>query len=122
MNRTLITVTLATLVVATTATTATADQGCTTGTYQGAPVDICPAPIPDPTNCYTGWYQGAPIEVCMPTGATLPEGSTMNGLPVVIHHSTTIIEVAAVVETPVDAPVAEPAPAPAVTVRTYFHK
>jgi hypothetical protein len=62
--------------------------GCVTVDYQGAPADLCPEPVPDPTNCYTGDYQGAPIEVCMPTGQTLPEGTTIGGEPVVIHNAT----------------------------------
>ena len=46
------------------------------------------SPASAETDCYVGTYQGAPIEVCMPTGATLPQGTTMaNGDPVVIHVS-----------------------------------
>jgi len=97
---------VAALVVVATPSNASAADGCETVDYQGAPVDVCPVPIPDPTNCYTGQYQGAPVEVCMPTGATLPEGSTIDGEPVVIH-------VAAEYVPPSDPPATTVAPAPA---------
>ena len=66
---------------------------CYTADYQGAPIDVCPEPVPDPTNCYTSWYQGATEEVCMPTGVTLPEGTTYHdgtpwaGQPILIHNA-----------------------------------
>ena len=66
---------------------ASAETECYTGTYQGAPIEVCPPPIPDPTNCYTGWYQGAPQEVCMPTGWVPGADWTFNGEPLVIHVS-----------------------------------
>ena len=66
---------------------AAATDECYTGQYQGAPIEVCPPPIPDPTNCYTGWYQGAPQEVCMPTGWVPGADWTFNGQPLVIHVS-----------------------------------
>jgi hypothetical protein len=72
---------------------------CYTGWYQGAPIEVCPPTIPDPTNCYTGWYQGAPQEVCMPTGWTF------NGQPLVIHVSKDYVAPVTVVEVAVAAPV-----------------
>lgn len=84
---------------------AAADEGCTVGDYQGAPVEMCPVQEPDPTNCYTGDYQGAPIEICLPTGEQLPEGSTYNGEPVVYHVSKDYV--APVVDA---APIEEAAP------------
>ena len=90
---------------------ASATDECYTGTYQGAPIEVCPPPIPDPTNCYTGWYQGAPQEVCMPTGWVPEADWTFNGQPLVIHVSKDYVapvadevapvEVAVVVEAPV---------------------
>ena len=69
------------------ASPAAATDECYTGTYQGAPIEVCPPPIPDPTNCYTGWYQGLPQEVCMPTGWVVLPSDTINGEPLVIHVS-----------------------------------
>ena len=103
--------------------TASASDGCYTGDYQGAPIEICPEQEPDPTNCYTGEYQGAPIEVCMPTGSTLPEGSTFNGQPVVIQNSVNYVP--PVVESPLAAEeqVAVVALSPQrVTIGTFFNK
>lgn len=77
-------------------TGAPATAGCEIVEYQGAPIEVCPVPVPDPTNCYTGWYQGAPIEVCLPTGESLPEGSTFNGEPVVFHVSAEYVAPVAV--------------------------
>lgn len=62
-------------------------NGCYVGDYQGVPIDVCPPPVPDPTNCYTGWYQGAPEEVCMPTGWEPDPTWTYNGEPIVMHVS-----------------------------------
>ena len=62
---------------------ASAQTDCYTVDYQGAPLEVCPPPIPDPTNCYTSDYQGAPIEVCMPTGWV----PTAFDEPPVIHNS-----------------------------------
>ena len=69
------------------ASPAAATDECYTGTYQGAPIEVCPPPIPDPTNCYTGWYQGLPQEVCMPTGWVVLPSDMINGEPLVIHVS-----------------------------------
>jgi hypothetical protein len=79
--------------------------GCYTGDYQGAPIDVCPTPEPDPTNCYTGDYQGAPIEICMPTGWTPDPSWTYQGAPIVMHVSKDYVP-----------PVVEPAAPPAATV------
>lgn len=79
-----------------------AEEGCTTGEYQDAPIEICPQPEPDPTNCYTGDYQGAPIEICMPTGWTPDPAWAYQGEPIQMHESkdyvapTTVPEVAVV--------------------------
>jgi hypothetical protein len=105
---------------------ASAEEGCTTGDYQGAPVDICPVPIPDPTNCYTGDFQGAPIEVCMPTGWVPDPTWTYNDEPIVMHVSKDYV--APVVEEVV--PVTEVATqaythqelVDLVTIGTYFYK
>ena len=52
--------------------------------------------------CTIGDYQGAPIEICLPTGEQLPEGSTYRGEPVVYHVSkdyvAPVVEVAPVQE------------------------
>ena len=69
------------------ASPAAATDECYTGEYQGAPIEVCPPPIPDPTNCYTGWYQGLPQEVCMPTGWVPEADWTINGEPLVVHVS-----------------------------------
>jgi hypothetical protein len=100
ITRTLATITLGLAALALGhASPVAADDGCEVVDYQGAPATICPPPIPDPTNCYTGWYQGAPIEVCLPTGETLPEGTTMaDGSPVVYHVSADYVPPAAVAE------------------------
>ena len=87
MIRTLIITTTTLASVIAFASPAAADEGCTIGDYQGAPIEMCPVREPDPTNCYTGDYQGAPIEICLPTGEQLPEGTTYHGEPVVYHVS-----------------------------------
>ena len=103
------TLTAAIIIVASTtvAGQASAQTECYTGWYQGAPIDVCPPPIPDPTNCYTGWYQGAPQEVCMPTGWVPPTDWTFNGEPLVIHVSKDYV-----------APVADAPPNDVIEVRS----
>jgi len=87
MNKTLTAALIAATATITYSTGASAEAECYTGWYQGAPIEVCPPPIPDPTNCYTGWYQGAPQEVCMPTGWVPDADWTFNGEPLVIHVS-----------------------------------
>ena len=87
MNKTLTAALIAATATITYSTGASAETECYTGTYQGAPIEVCPPPIPDPTNCYTGWYQGAPQEVCMPTGWVPEADWTIDGEPLVIHVS-----------------------------------
>ncbi len=123
-HRTIITATLTLAATFAVVAPATADEGCTIGDYQGAPIEICPVREPDPTNCYTGDYQGAPIEICLPTGEQLPEGATYRGEPVVYHvskdyvapvvESTPVVESAPVVAH--QAPKVDPAPSPAPTL------
>ena len=87
------------------ASPAAATGECYTGEYQGAPIEVCPPPIPDPTNCYTGRYQGAPQEVCMPTGWVPDADWTFNGEPLVIHVSKDYVAPVVVVPAEVVAPV-----------------
>jgi hypothetical protein len=102
---------LAAAVLVAPATVNAQEAGCYIGDYQGAPVEICPEPIPDPTNCYTGDYQGAPIEICMPTGWQPDPSWTYQGKPIVMHVSKDYV--APVTETPAPV-VTAPAPAPVV--------
>lgn len=95
------------------ANTATADEGCTTVDYQGAPLEMCPPVEPDQTNCYTGDYQGAPIEICLPTDERLPAGTTYNGAPVVYHVSKDYVPPAPSASAPAQLPAPRP---PAVDV------
>jgi len=90
------------------ASPAAATGECYTGEYQGAPIEVCPPPIPDPTNCYTGRYQGAPQEVCMPTGWVPDADWTIDGEPLVIHVSKDYV-----IPDAVDVIVAQPTVAPA---------
>ena len=105
---------IATCAIATGTAAADESNGCVTVDYQGTPLESCPVRQLDPTNCYTGWYQGLPIEICMPTGDTLPEGSTFNGEPVVIHESITYVAPTATVPADVVPMVG--------TLRTFFDK
>jgi hypothetical protein len=90
---------------------------CRTVDYQGAPLEMCPAQEPDPTNCYTGDYQGAPIEICMPTGwVPDPSWTTHQGEPIVMHVSKDYVAPVTTVDAPapVAVPASSPAPAPVV--------
>lgn len=90
-----------------------AEEGCTIGEYQGAPIEMCPPQEPDPTNCYTGDYQGAPIEICMPTGWEPDPSWTYKGEPIQMHVSKDYVppvEESDPVVTTTQVPVTVPAP------------